>query len=197
MLVERGIVLFFHLLGVIKLFVAMGLIQQGGARVRSSRTVEEMRLWLTLLRSASRLFPVGSLLLLVTGLYLTARMWSFGTPWVVIALVSVVVMGILGGGAAGRGLARIGAAAFGAPPGPVSADLAQVARAPGLWIAATAANGMALGVVWIMVRKSGWIESIVAVTVLGALGAVAGARMTRRRAAAPQVIGKKIGAVTE
>jgi len=185
MLVERGIALFIHLLGVIALFVAMAVVQLSGARIRSSSTVEEVRLWLKLLQATNRMFPIGSLLILLSGLYMTARMWSFRMPWVVVAMASIVVMGVVGGRVVGQGIGRLFGAASGM--GPVSSELVRVARAPGLWVAATAVNGMALGLIWIMVRKSGWVESIVAVGALAALGAALGARMSRSRTVEPRL----------
>jgi hypothetical protein len=186
MLLERGIALFVHLVGVITLFVAMALIQLSGARVRSSSTVEEVRTWLGLVRPANRLFPIASLLILASGLYMTARMWSFDLPWVLVAIGAVVVMGIVGGRVVGQGLGRIASAATGT--GPVSDKLAALAHAPGPWAAATAVNGMGLAVVWIMARKSGWVESIAALAGLAALGAMAGARMARGRAPRQELV---------
>jgi len=191
-MLERNVALFIHLMGVITLFVAMGIVQRGGARIRAASTVGEMRLWLSLVESTNRMFPAGTLLILVSGLYLAARFWSFRVPWVSVAMASIVVMAVVGGTVIGRGLRRVAGAATGS--GPVSEDLARIARRPAPWIAVTALNGMALGVVWIMVRKSGWAESIAVVSLLTALGGVAGIAMTRRREARSARLVEQAGA---
>lgn len=175
---ERGIALFLHLLGVVLLFLAMGVVQLGGARIRGASRVEDIRLWLGLVRTTSRLYPISTLLLIVSGLYLTARFWSFALPWVVVPILSVVVMGVLGGRVVGGGLEAIGRAATGV--GPVSDELARLTREPRLWMSATAVNGAGLGVLWVMVNKPGWFESLAVLGALLALGAILGARMAGR-----------------
>jgi len=117
---------------------------------------------------------------------MTVRMWSFDMPWVSVAIGGVVVVGIVGGRFVGQGLGRIANAATGS--GRVSDKLDALAHAPGLWAAATGVNGMGLAMVWMMSRKSGWVESIAVLAGLAALGALAGARMTRGRAPRPQLL---------
>lgn len=174
------VALFIHLLGVITLFIAIGILQRGGERVRAASTVEELRLWLDLLKSTGGMFPASFAFILLSGLYMTNESWSFDTPWIVVAIVSVVVMGIIGGAVIGRKLSSIGRAAASAQQ--ISPELAlQVAR-PALWVAATALNGMALGVLWLMSIKPGWTQSIVVVTALAIVGGVIGYALTRRTA---------------
>ncbi len=48
--------LFFHLLGVVTLFGGVTIIQLGGARLRAAATIEEVRLWLGLLRMTGAMF---------------------------------------------------------------------------------------------------------------------------------------------
>jgi hypothetical protein len=113
MVTAQGVALFIHLLGVITLFIAIGLLQRGGARLRASSTVEEMRLWLGLVQTTRRMFPAALLLILLSGLYMTDQSWTFDTPWIIVAIVSVVIMGALGGAVVGRGFAAIGRATSG------------------------------------------------------------------------------------
>jgi hypothetical protein len=49
-------------------------------------------------------------------------------------------------------------------------------------MAATALNGMGIGVVWLMTIKPGWTQSILVVTILTVLGGLIGAVMVRRTA---------------
>lgn len=173
----RTIPLFIHLLGVVTLFLAIGIVQRVGARVRASSTVEEMRLWLGLGQSTRAMFPAALLLILASGLYMTHRTWTFGTPWVFVAMVSIVVMGILGGAVVGRGLAAIGRAATGT--GPVPPELAHIVARPAPWVAAAAFNCIAFGILWLMVAKPGWAQSIAVVMTLGVLGSLVGSITAR------------------
>lgn len=61
--------------------------------------------------------------------------------------------------------------------GSTSLDVARTVTDPALWIAATALNAIAHGVLWLMAIKPGWIHSIVVVVVLGAIGGVVGSTL--------------------
>lgn len=178
MVTGRSIALFIHLLGVVTLFVAMGIVQRASVRVRGSSTVEELRLWLGLAETTRRMFPAALLFILASGLYMAGRMWSFGSPWIVVAMVSIGVIGILGGAIVGQGLAAIDRAAT--STGPVAPELARIISRPAPWVAAAALNGMAIGLLWLMVNKPGWTQSISVVIALGLLGAIVGSAAVRR-----------------
>jgi hypothetical protein len=105
--------------------------------------------------------------------------WSFDTPWIVVAIVSVVLMGVLGGAVVGRGFSSIGRAAGTAEQ--ISPDLAREVARPATWAAATALNGMALGVLWLMSVKPGWTQSVLVVAALTIVGGVIGLALARRR----------------
>jgi hypothetical protein len=171
-----NVALFIHILGVAVLFTAMGFLQRGGAKVRAASTAEEMRLWLSLVETTGRMFPLALLFILGSGLYMTDQVWSFDTPWIAVAIVSVILMGVIGGVVVGRDFSAMGRAAAGAS----SSDLTRAVGAPLPWIAATALNGMGIGVVWLMTIKPGWTQSILVVTILTVLGGVIGAAMVRR-----------------
>lgn len=175
------IALFIHFLGLITLFGAFVLMQRGGARVRQAATVGELRLWLGLLQTTRPMFPASSVFLLASGLYMTADVWTFETPWVVVGIVSVVAFAVVGPTVVGRGLGAIGAAAATAGEGPVPAELTERIAEPRPWIAMSAMNGAAIGLVWIMVTKPGWAGAIGVVLGLALVGGIIGSRVLRRR----------------
>lgn len=174
----RSIALFIHILGAITLFIAMGLVQRVGARMRTAASIEELRLWLSLMKTTGTMWPSAFGLILISGVYMAGTAWSFDTPWIVTAIGSVVVMVALGGGVIGRSFSSIGRAAGQAAQ--LDGDLRGMVNRPALWVAATALNGMAMGVLWLMVNKPGWGQSLAVVISLGLVGAAAGAVMTRR-----------------
>lgn len=174
----RSLALFVHLLGFASLFFALGTIQRAGARVKSATSVEEMRVWLGFARTTRRTFPVAFLLILLSGLYMAGTSFSFETPWIVVSIVSLFVMGALGQGVVGRGFAAMGKAAGSATS--VSGDLARVVAKPAPWVALGALNGLVIGVVWLMVDKPGWGESVGVVVLLAVLGAGAAVVAARR-----------------
>jgi hypothetical protein len=177
-LTARTIPLFIHLLGLITFFMAIGIVQRTGARMRSAATVEEVRLWLSLARTTRAMFPWAVLFLLLSGLYMTHRTWTFTTPWIVVGMASIVIMGVLGGAVVGRSFGVIGRAATGT--GPVTSELAGVVANPTPWVTAAALNGMAISMIWVMVSKGGWAQSIGVVAGLTVIGAVVGSVVIRR-----------------
>jgi hypothetical protein len=75
-----ALALFAHLLGVVTLFAAIALVETAGIRLRRAATVEQVRLWVDLTRSAAPLFPVAVLTVLGSGLFMAADSWTFNTP---------------------------------------------------------------------------------------------------------------------
>jgi hypothetical protein len=191
--------LFVHLVGVVLLFGAIALTQVGVVRLGRAATLEEARLWVGLTQIAGRLFPVAFVLILVGGLYMAGDSWSFGDPWIVVALVSLVILGVLGGGVVGRTLGSVGQALAGAAPGAhVPGDANAGAAVPGraagapefvvrastsLRAPTMALTGVAIGVLWLMTNKPGWAVSIAVVAGLGLVGAVIGWFPSRQSAA--------------
>lgn len=186
MVSQRSVTLFVHILGAVALFTAMGMVQAVGTRIRTASDIHELRLWLGLMKSTGVLWPASFGTILLSGLYLAGTGWSFATPWIVTAIGSVVVMGAVGGGMVGRSFASLGQRA--GRSSQLDGELIARVNQPGLWAATTALNGMAIGVLWLMVNKPGWGESLIVVVLLGLLGAGAGARLARRSGVPQRVV---------
>jgi Predicted integral membrane protein (DUF2269) len=177
---DYTVALFVHLLGVITLFGGIGLQQLGASRLRAATTVQEVRLWIGLLRPTGRMVPAAGALLLASGLYM-ARSWPRGTPFVVVGFLTLLVMAAVGAGVIGRWLAAIGRASAVPAGGPIGPDLARLIRGPAGSIALSAVNGAAFGVVWLMTNKPGWAASVSVVAGATALGGAIGGLLSRAR----------------
>jgi hypothetical protein len=173
--------LFAHLVGVVTLFAAIALVQTAGARLRRAAKVQHVRLWVDLTRTAAPLFPVALLTVLASGLFMAADFWSFTTPWVVVAIAGVIVMGGIGGSVQGRYFAAIGRTARATEDGPVPQSLSELIAAPALWVSVAAPDVGTLGILWTMAIKPGWTGSIVAVAGMAMLGAIVGYILSNRR----------------
>jgi hypothetical protein len=186
---SHGVAMFVHLLGVITLFGGIGLQQRGGTRLREATTVGEVRLWLGLLRPTGRMLPAAVVILLASGLYLTAQEWTLATPWIATAAVTVLAMVAVGAAVLGRRFRAIGIAAADAAEGPVPPEVAGLLRAPGVWAALSGVNGAALGVLWLMTNKPVWATSVGVVVVATVIGAAVGAILARRGPPSAQTTG--------
>ena len=177
-----GVALFIHVLSAISFFTALALLQRGGVLLRRAETVEQVRSWLGVVESTKRMFPMAALFLFATGLFMTAQVWTFTTPWVLVGIVTLVALMGLGSGIVGRGVGRIGAAAAASEEGPVPDQLKRLVAEPNQWMVLSANSAAAVGLVWLMTNKPGWVASIAIVVGLWVIGAVGG-RMAANRPA--------------
>jgi hypothetical protein len=168
------VALFIHLLGVVTLFIAIGITQRAGAQVRTAENLDHLRLWLGLIRMTRQMFPTSVVLLLLTGLYMAGDAWSFGDAWIVIAIVGVIALAVVGATVIGLRFQKIGMAAGAAGNGPVPAEIARAIEEPTIWIALYANSGMSLGILWLMATKPDWPASIAVVVGLALVGGLLG-----------------------
>jgi hypothetical protein len=102
------VALFIHMLGVTVLFVGIGFQQRAGAQLRKAGTLQEVRLWMGFLRPTAGMLPAAVVVLLASGLYMTAQDWTIRTPWIATALVTVVGMVVVGATVLRGGFAKVG-----------------------------------------------------------------------------------------
>lgn len=117
------IALFVHISGAVLFFIGLGLEWLGLNRLRQAKRVEQVREVSALLQVLERLFPLSVVLLLGGGLYMTITTWGFTLAWLDAALITLVVLPILGPRVHGRRLTRIRQTALAEPDGPLSASL--------------------------------------------------------------------------
>src|SRR5215831_14312311 len=126
--------LFAHILGVLGLFVGIAFDWATILRLRRAQTVALAREVTSLVGFQARLIQLSSLLLLVAGIYLTVTAWGWGTPWILLSLAALIVMGVLTGGVNGRRLAAIRKAAAEGSDGTIPPALQRRAADPVLLI---------------------------------------------------------------
>jgi hypothetical protein len=160
------------------------IFQRAGAKLRAAASWEDARTWLEMLRPVRGMFMGATLLLLLSGLYMTRESWGFATPWVVVGMLIVVLFPLTGALVVGRRLAGIGLASIGRQ-GPLAPEERARIHDPALWSSIFGMNGGALGVVWLMTNKPGWGQSIgvpLFLTLLGVILGAASVRSARARA---------------
>jgi hypothetical protein len=173
-----NVALFVHFIGVIVLFIAFGVGQRAGARMRGVGSVEHALLWLGLLKVTTPMFPTALLFLLGSGSYMAAEAWSFTTPWIISGIVAILLIGVAGTGVAIRGFGRMEAALEAATTW--TRDLASVLNDTTTWTAIYAINGMSFAALWLMVVKPGWGQSVVLPTAFALIGGALGYLSVRR-----------------
>ena len=179
--------LFAHLLGVLGLFVGLALDWATILRLRRARGVALAREVTSLVGFQARLIQLSSLLVLIAGISITVTTWGWSTPWILVALAAMVLMGALSGGVNGRRLAAIRKAAADAADGTLPPALQRQIADPILVIAVQTAGMIGLGVVFLMTTKPDWLGSLITLAVAVVLGVLSAQPWRRPREARVQV----------
>ena len=148
-----------HIVGVLLLFVSLGVEWVAIGALSRSPTLRRPERWATSYRRSLRWQIAAAAVILASGVAMAARLELFQFAWVNVSLVVLLLIAALAG-IVSRSRRR-------------AADL----RTGQLWPASVAIRiGLALGVFYLMVAKSEIVESLIVMTVALALGAVAATR---------------------
>jgi hypothetical protein len=150
--------LLLHILGMLALFIAIGIELTALLRLRSANTTYTVREWLRILDPLEKAHPVISLVILVSGLIMTLTSWGWSQGWIVVPALLIPRM---------KALHR---AMDVAPEGALPETVKQLIDAPTLPRPQFAAAFTALGIVYLMTTKPGWIVSIGVILVSPLIG---------------------------
>ena len=96
-MVIRSVVLFFHVIGVLVLFIGIAFEWLSLESLRRSTTSEHASSWVRLHGVLPRVYGIAFAVLFVSGIDLARRVGAFELAWVRLSLGLLVLMGILGG----------------------------------------------------------------------------------------------------
>ena len=174
-----SITLFIHVVAVIALFVAMAAEWAYLRHLRQAETVEDLRVWSGLAEGLDKVFPLSSVTIAGSGLYLMQRGWGWnavrGVAWIDVALLALVALSVIGPTIHGRRFAAIGIAARAAHTGPIPPALARRIHDPVLWTSVQMTAALGFGVVYLMTVKPGLVGSLLVLVVAAVLGVLASA----------------------
>jgi hypothetical protein len=175
-----------HFLGLIALFGFFVIWSRAGGKLRAALTSSEARIWLGLLDMSRPMLPSAAVMLGVSGIAMAALRWRSAYPFIVVGLVAVIVIAVVWALVGARHL-RAMRAAVGESDGALPAAAAHQILDPLPWGVLGLLNGTALGVLFVMTTKLGWVAAVAVVAALGALvgGAFTAAVRRQRDARAP------------
>jgi hypothetical protein len=165
--------LFLHIIGGFGLIAAITVEAVGLRGLRRAAHRNDAMVWLSISRGiVMRLAPASLGLILVTGLYMVATAWG-PRGWILVALASLLLLGVIGALGTGLRMARIGPA-VGRAQGPLSDELRRTIRDPILLMSLRVRLAMVLAVVFLMTVKPSAGASLVAIVLAIGLGLLAG-----------------------
>jgi hypothetical protein len=176
------IVLLLHFVSLFAALAAASIMIVCAVKIRAAKTGAEAFPWGMLAAKTPITFPIATAGLILTGGYMASKgsgAWSWSSGWVIGAILGLVFLnaeGMLIGGAHGR---KLGAAMKQNGPGPLSAEIKEMANDKLGWIVAFAGPALVLGIVWNMIQGSNGkdpslLHSLVVMVVSWAIGAAVG-----------------------
>ena len=187
------VVLYIHLLALLVGFSA-GMIETVCLfRLRAAETLEAAAPWGQLAGEIEKAFPVAILGLFGSGAYMTSDVWTWGTSWIVLAIIGLVVLSVQGPLVAGRRGHAVKAALAANGPGPLGPDARRMTRDRALWAAAFTNEFLVLGIVWVMTNKPGWAGGVATLVIAYAVGLALAVRLTQAPAVEAAVAAEQAG----
>lgn len=161
----RSLTLFAHLVGMLTLFAALALELVGLESLRRSSTRGDGSPWIRVFRALPRVYGIALGVILVTGIYLAARVGVHGFAFVRASFGAMVLIGIAGGP-----LIRSRMRAIAQDEDPHAFRL----RASDALLRASIRTRIALGlaIVYLMIAKVGVTGSLVALSVALVAGVI-------------------------
>jgi hypothetical protein len=164
-----SIALFLHVVGALLLFVTLTVEGVALRQLGQAATTESARGAAGMLRVNRIVGPFSALGVLVPGLYMTVTSWGW-VAWIVVALVSWVVIAVLG---AVNGIRILALERSGGLQGGIQNPVYLIS-----WLTRV---GIALGVILLMTVKPGAAAAVVAILVAAAAGALLGIALSKTR----------------
>jgi hypothetical protein len=176
------LVVFAHVVVAIATFALMAIALFALIRAKGASTTEEIGTWLRGAAAVARWLPVGSLLLLLSGVFLAWSRWGFGSGWLEVSAAALLLISLAGAGVSGPRMRALGQAVMHAGSGPVPGSIRARLADPVLWSTEHAIAGAVVAVVFLMEIKPALLESVFVVALGSVLGAASGIPFWNRAA---------------
>ena len=167
----RSLVLFTHVVGVLALFLGLGLEWIGLDGIQRSTTRAEALPWLRLIAIVPRLFGTALAAIVVSGFYLGARVGVLGNDWMRASYGALLLMAIVSGPLSRSPMRALKRVADIPADGTVSAMRAAAAN-PILGLSLRIRIAFGLAIVFLMIAKPAAGESLL-VLVLASIATIA------------------------
>lgn len=175
---DYAIALFFHIVGALGLFAALGLEWTGLWQIRSAIHPEQLRAWMSMLKIATKVGFASMLAILISGFYMMATAWG-AVAWITVTLGALVLVIVLSLVLTRPRMAAIGHA-LASQKGQSSQFIHNLANHSLLWISIQTRVAIALGIVLLKTVKPDVGGSLLIIGVAIVLGLASALPMRRR-----------------
>jgi hypothetical protein len=157
--------LFVHIVGVLGMFIAIGLEEAALFRLRAAKTTALVREWMRIMGVLEKMFPITGVLILGAGLYLTFTAWGWSQAWIDTALIAFLLISVLAPTVTTPRFKGIRKAVELTPDEPLPTELSKLTHDSMLRTTIFVMDFLTLGIVCLMTMKPGWIGSLAVMTV--------------------------------
>ncbi len=175
---DYSITLFFHIVGALGLFLALGLEWTGLRQIRSAMILEQIRAWMGILKSVRKVGFISMLTTVITGIYMMATSWGL-VAWLLVSIAALVLVIVLTLAFTGPRMAAIGRALFTAKT-PAPQSFHSLANHPLLWISIQTRITIVLGIVFLKTTKPDLGGSLLIIGLAIILGVASALPVPRR-----------------
>ena len=163
------IILFFHIIGALGLFVTLGLEWVSMLKLRRLANAEDARGRVNLIASLPKLYGPIWMAILFPGIYLAFTVWGWSTAWIVVSLVAMLLIPILGAAISGPRLQAIGRVVT-TESGQLSPTFHNLLNDPFLWASVHIRIAIALGILFLMMIKPSLGGAVISIGIAALLG---------------------------
>jgi hypothetical protein len=168
------LLLFLHVSAALVLFIGTGIWAAGVIAIGRASRVEQVRVLSTLLLAVRMSIPVGAFVVIAAGVVMTRRAWGFQTPWIVVTLASLCLIGAFGTWVIDPRVRQLARLADPLPDGPLPVRLAKSTHDPVLCVGLPIQLSMLFGVVFLMTVKPILSSAVLAMIIALFLGLLLG-----------------------
>ena len=163
--------LLLHIMGVLGMFIAIGLEQAVLFRLRAAKTATLVREWSRVMSIVEKMFPISGVLILGAGLYMAFTTWGWSQAWIDTSLGVFLLASVLAPTVTSPRFKAIRKASESAQEGMLSGELWQLTHDSVLLTTIFIMDFLTVGVVCLMTIKPGWIvaPAIILVAFVAAL----------------------------
>jgi hypothetical protein len=172
-----SIALFLHVLGALGMFIGLGVEWTSLRNLPDATNTREARGWLGLFLGLRRIYPLSFFTILISGVYMMAVSWG-GEAWIAIGLLGLLALPAIAGFLTARRIRRIGPELEAS--GELDASIKARLTDPVLLLSHRLRVGLAVGIIFLMTVKPGWVGSAIAILAFTALGGLAGVAARKR-----------------
>ena len=154
------LVLFFHIMGAIGMFIGLGMEGIILKHLSRASTNAQLLSWKDSMKILRIVFSSAAILLLLPGIYMVIETWGW-TAWVIVGLLLLIALSGFGNMAGKRIVGML--QSLNENNESISAEIKEKLSATLLLKSFKIRVMIAIGIIFIMTLKTGWIGSIVTI----------------------------------